>query len=153
MCVHCKVISHSVVDSKLFWFASMLTPCWVTATDNKSELCVFQSVVFSQILFVAVFCGLVLLWFGFEFPWGCSIGREVVLEKWILPQFLKLLLKGSVAFIACTVLSRQLNRFGQEGLVSVVLGCGCRGWVLRGVSEYRWSHVGQQVRNTAYCLW
>lgn len=73
VCVHCKVISHSVVDSKLFWFSSVLVPHWVTAADGKSKLCTSQSVVFSQILFTHW-----LLWFGLTFNF---LGNALHMEK------------------------------------------------------------------------
>lgn len=69
VCVHCKAISHLVVDSKLFWFSSVLVPCWFVATDGKSKFYTSQSVVFfPQILFLRC-----LLWFvlTFNFLGGC----------------------------------------------------------------------------------
>lgn len=50
---------------------------------------------------------------------------------------------GTVTFISSIVLFRQgLTQFGEEGLVGAVLGRRGAGWMLSGVSEYKWSHVG-----------
>ena len=106
VCVHCKAISHLAVESKLFWFSSVLVPCWVVDTDGKNKLCTFESVVLSQILFVAVFCGLVwlLISLGMLYRW-----RRVVLKEWILHWFLKITSNGNsnIHLFLCVVSRSQ----------------------------------------------